>query len=118
VLGGGIVGSFGLPLLVANGPLTGDTQVQWTLSHGPPGESVLLVVGFAQAGLPFQGGVLWPVPHALVPLSFGHLGEAAGHGRWPPGAPAGTGLWLQAWFADVGAAQGFAASDGVRGLSP
>jgi hypothetical protein len=117
-LGGGIAGSFGLPLLAANGPLTPDTLVHWTLSQGPPGGGFLLLIGFAPAGLPFQGGVLWPVPHAIASLVFGHGGEAAGAGRWPAGAPAGTGVWLQAWFADGGAVQGFAASDGVRGVAP
>jgi hypothetical protein len=68
--------------------------------------------------VPFHGGVLWPKPDALLGLSFGHGGLAAGGGHWPAGVPSGTGLWLQAWLLDSGAPEGFAASDGVRGLAP
>jgi hypothetical protein len=118
LLGGGIAGTFGFAQLDVNGPLTPNSAVQWMLGQGPAGAPFSLVVGFAQAGLATHGGVLWPEPQVLLALGFGDQGVAQGKGRWPSGIPSGTGLWLQAWFADGGAAGGIAASNGVHGTAP
>ena len=88
------------------------------MAHGWPGQGFSLVVGFAEAGLPLHGGVLWPQPQVILGLLFDADGAAYGAGEWPAGWPAGTGIWLQAWFVDAGAVGGLAASNGVKGIAP
>ncbi len=118
-LGGGVGGSFGVPLLEMNGPLTGDTAVTWSLSSARAGTPFVLIAGFSEAGTPYYGGILWPMPDALVNgLEFGPEGAASGYGRWPLGVPPGTSIWLQAWYEDIGAPAGAAGSNGMRGTAP
>jgi len=118
-LGGGIAGSSGTPtltgksLLVANGPLM--LLVEGAKSNAP----LTLVVGFAELGAAFKGGVLWPQPQVLMPgLVVGGSGSLAIDATWPAGVPSGFELLLQAWIIDASAVQGLAATNGLRGLTP
>src|SRR5262249_36069028 len=53
-----------------------------------------LIVGFAAPFASFAGGVLVPSPDAAVPI----MADLPLSARWPKGIPAGTPLYLQAWF--------------------
>jgi len=118
-LGGGIAGALGTPtlkgksLLAAAGPLT------LSVGNAAPGAPLTLVLGFTELGAPYKGGVLWPQPDVLL---GGLAANAAGNlslvGTWPAGVPSGFTLLLQAWIKDGAAAQGFAATNGLRALTP
>jgi hypothetical protein len=118
-LGGGVPGSLGLPVLVAQGALLGDHAVTLTLSPVRSGTLVTLYLGLLPAGVPWKGGVFWPDPLLSVPgLTVPASGELQLTGRWPLGLPSSTDLYLQMWFADPLIPSGIAGSNGVKGTTP
>ena len=118
-LGHALAGTNGLPSLVGEGALVDGGSVALTLTHGKPGGSAWLVLGFSRLAAPFKGGVLVPSPD----LVFGGL-PIDGAGSlplafpWPPGAPSGLVVFAQEWFADAGGPVGFAASNAVSASVP
>lgn len=72
-----------------------------------------LVIGAAELGLPFKGGVLYPAPNTLIPVPTGPTGLLQLFGTW---ADLGSGLtiYFQFWVADATAPNGFAATPGFN----
>ena len=58
------------------------------------------------------------VAHILAPIPAGAGGAWTLPVAWPSGLPCALSGWLQVWFADAGAPQGFAATNGLRGTTP
>ena len=116
-LGSGLAGSGPAPWLDGGGPLSGGTGNQLALSGGLPSSAATLVVGLSQLDAPFKGGTLVPHPLLLVPLATTASGTLSLPFTWPAGVPALTALYFQVWMADPGAPSGFAASNGLEGLS-
>jgi hypothetical protein len=117
-LGGGIAGSLGVPVLLAEGPLTGGATPVFALASAPGNAPTVLVAGFSVLNLPFKGGTLVPAPDVLVPLMMPISGKLKLVVHWPAGVPAGTRFWLQAWFADAGAPSSFSSSNTLLATTP
>ncbi|GJM21511.1 MAG: hypothetical protein DHS20C15_14260 [Planctomycetota bacterium] len=113
-----LAGTNGAPSLVGLGPLQPDTRLDVLLTGALPESFASLVLGADELGAAFKGGVLVPVPSQVVALRVDADGEAALHGRWPTGVPAGFELVLQTWVVDPGADFGFAASNALRAVAP
>jgi len=118
-LGHALPGTAGSAVLEGHGLLAAGTKLTLKLSHALPGGSASLVLGFSLLSAPFKGGVLVPFPNLLVPgLPLDGTGALSLSTTWPSGVPAGSSIWLQAWFADGGAPLGIAASNGLRATVP
>lgn len=114
-LGGALAGSNGLPWLEASGALKPGSQVLIQAGNGLPGTPAILVYGNAVLNLPLLGGTLVPFPSVLdFGFAFGPGGQLSLPLTWPAAIPAGLDVVLQFWFADPGAVQGFAATNGIR----
>jgi len=105
------------PRLEGEGPMLGDTTVRLRLSTAPPMATTVLVIGFAQADLPFQGGVLLPSPDVVLPGATDDAGSWTLEGRWPAGVPGGFVTWFQAWIVEPAAPFGLEASNGLSGTA-
>jgi hypothetical protein len=117
-LGHGLAGAGGVPTLQPMGLLQGDTPWKLVVSGGALLANTVVVLGLSELSAPFKGGVLVPQPDILIGgLVTGAAGELSLQGTWPPGTPADVPFWLQAWIADGGAPAGFAATNGVRGIT-
>ena len=117
-LEGGIAGAFGVPVLLAEGPLTAGSVVVFALAAAPAGAPTVLVAGFSALNLPFKGGTLVLSLDVLVSLTMPVAGKIKLPVHWPAGVPAGAHLWLQGWFADGAAPQGFSASNTLLATTP
>lgn len=118
--GGGLAGASGAPaLLTGEGTLEAGTPGALRLKGALPSSVATLAVGLAELAAPFKGGTLVPEPMALVTVATAGSGEALlPWASWPAGVPSGTALWLQAWQADAGGPQGWAASHSLRAVTP
>ncbi|HEX5010740.1 MAG TPA: integrin alpha [Planctomycetota bacterium] len=118
-LGGGIAGSSGTPTLEGKSLLVANGLFRLLVDGAKPNAPATLVVGFAELGAAFKGGLLWPQPEVLLPgLIVGGGGSLVISATWPAGVPSGFELLLQAWIVDASAVQGLAATNGLRGLTP
>jgi len=118
-LGNALPGTNGVPVLTARGSFVGASTVSFDLGNGLPGVSAILVLGLSRIDRPLLGGVLVPSPDLVVQgLPISNMGTAA----WPIICPLGlfTGftVYLQYWFPDQGAVQGYAASNALRATAP
>ena len=114
-LGHPLAGSQGLAELTGVGTLADGSPVELHLDEARRDAAALLVAGAAPALLPFSGGVLVPtVDLVLGPVPLDEHGDVSIAGSWPVGLPAGTPVFLQAWWPDRAGAQGWAASNGLR----
>ncbi|HEX5009031.1 MAG TPA: FG-GAP-like repeat-containing protein [Planctomycetota bacterium] len=117
-LGHALAGTFGTPSLVGAGsPLAGES-VTLDLTHAPPSSATTLVIGTSALFAPFKGGVLVPLPTALVPAVTDAGGAISLSATWPAGLPPGLTIYLQYWSFDVAAPHGFAASNAVSVTTP
>jgi len=95
----------GGPALAGTGELLGNTLVQLAVTDAPKQAAGLLLAGSLVFNLPFAGGLMIPNP-AIAGLAMPFVTDAAGiaamQGRWPPGLPGETLVYLQAWFHDPG----------------
>ncbi len=118
-VGHALAGAAGPPLLAGQGSLTASSPTTITLSGGAPAAPAAVVIGFSALHAPFKGGVLVPMPDALLTgLATDGLGGLSLSALWPTGVPSGFALFLQAWIADGAGPMGFAASNGVRASTP
>jgi subtilisin family serine protease len=118
-LGGGVAGTLGTPTLTGTGPLIGTDTITLALTSARPGGLSFFFVGFGALGVPFKGGTLWPaldVPFFGLPIDGS--GELTLATPWVPDLPGGLELWFQHWIPDPAAAQGLAASNGLRATIP
>ncbi|MGQ0552615.1 MAG: hypothetical protein ACT4PU_05295 [Planctomycetota bacterium] len=118
-LGQGLAGAGGTPNLVADGTLQAGSLVEISLDSAAPNAASVLVAGFGLLGAPFKGGTMVPNPDLMIPgiltTGLGTLGLSA---TWPAGVPSGFPIYLQFWIPDAGGPFGFAASNGLLGVSP
>jgi hypothetical protein len=117
-VGRGVPGLRGIPAIDGHGTLRNGSAVELSVAGMPANAPGALVLGAAAVNVPLFGGVF--VPRA--DLVLGMVGDAQGGWslrlQWPAGVPAQSSLWFQAWVADSAAAQGLAATIGLRGTTP
>lgn len=117
--GGALSGSNGAPLLTGTGSLVGGQPLTLSLNSAKPATPIVLVVGSTLLNAPFKGGALVPNPSLLL---FGL--QTNGHGTlvlnatWPSGLPSGLVFVTQFWIPDAVGPAGFAASNGLAGVTP
>jgi hypothetical protein len=106
--GTGKAGLFGVPSLVAVGaPTLPSAGFGMRVGGAHPGITGVLVVGLSAAAVPFDGGLLQPMPDALLPLQAGSDGIALLSLPLPSDPNAcGLKLWAQAVFPDDPGAAG------------
>jgi len=118
-LGGGLVGTAGVPVLAGHGPLLEGHPASLELTGALPSGTATLVIGLSVLNAPFKGGTMVPDTDVLVPgLPLDASGAITLGATWPAGVPSGFGTWYQAWIADAAGPKGFAASNGVVGVAP
>ena len=117
-LGQSLAGVDGKPVLIGVGTLAPASSNTLHLTHGKPGGVANFVVGVTLLMAPFKGGTLVPQPLLVVPLPIPPSGQLALPFTWPPAAPSGVSLFMQAWTADAAAVAGFAASNGLALTTP
>lgn len=118
MIGDALEGSAGLPSLVGNGTLEGNTILSLTLSNALPSAPVSLVVGSTLLQAPFQGGTLVPQPAIVLGLTTDSLGGLFFPALWPSNVPEGATIFLQCWVADPTAINGYASSNGLSLTQP
>jgi hypothetical protein len=115
-LGGALAGSAGTPALAGEGILQPGKAFRLELAQAAAAAPVALVVGLSAANLPFKGGVLVPSIDRLISgLVTNGSGQLTLASTWPAGFPVGFEVLVQAWIADAGGPEGFAASNAVKG---
>jgi len=117
-VGPGLAGSAGPPALQVSGTLQGGSTVVFQVSNARVSSPLWLLTGFSALNAPFKGGTLVPSPDLVTALGTDAGGALLLAFPWPVGLPSGVGLWWQAWIADAAAAQGFAATNGIKGTLP
>ena len=117
-LGNGLAGQFGTPLMVGNGTLLGGMPNDFTTTNLPPNGLGLLVFGEFTVNLPLFGGTLVPAPEILFWMVASPAGATTLPFTLPATPPSGTTYYAQYWALDATLPQGFAVSNGVRGLVP
>jgi len=114
VLGEALGGSAGLPQLSGEGSGASGAPVAFKLQSCVPGGKAMLIIGVTALGVPFKGGTLIPSPNFVMPgIPLDSQGACTLPAMLPPSLPTGFVLYVQAWIADPGAAQGFASSNGL-----
>lgn len=118
-LGQGLAGAAGVPQLAGEGNLQPGSDLALSLSGAAPAAPASLVAGFSLLGAGFKGGVLVPNPDLVL---AGFVTDAGGGidlaATWPVGVPSGLATWFQYWITDAAGPKGFAASNGLRAITP
>lgn len=109
-------GVAGAPHLAGSGPMQGGSANVVTLTQAAPLAPQVLVGGVTVVNAPLLGGILVPEPLLLFPGATDGTGSMAFPFVLPNGLPAGLPLCFQTWIVDAAAGQGFAASNGLRGI--
>jgi hypothetical protein len=110
-LGHALKGALGKPALLPSGSPAPGELVELRLTGAKQNSPITLVIGLAELGLPFHGGVLVPSPDVLVPSQTNGIGNHSFEGLWSGGVP----VLFQCWIADPSAIQGLSASNAVIG---
>jgi len=114
-LGGELGGTSGAPLLTGAGVPEPGELLQLMLTDAAPAAATALVLGTSAVNQPFKGGMLVPAPDVILPrLTTDVSGALAVGSPLPAGLPPGFSFAAQAWVADAGAPQGWAATNAVR----
>jgi len=118
-LGSALAGSDGEPELTGVGPLTEGSLGSLDLTHALALSTTHLILGFSAINFGFKGGLLVPAPDLLLlGLPTDGNGELTLGFEWPVGVPSGLNLYFQHWIADPAGPAGFAASNGLRAVTP
>jgi hypothetical protein len=116
MLGVGIpVGGFA-PIMGGQGPLIAGQPFGTQIF--PHQNGIWLIASLTELGAPFKGGTLWPMPDILFGPLSPIFGDSISLGFWPAGLPTGLSFVLQAWWPQAGTPQGYAATNGLRGVQP
>lgn len=113
----GALGPSGTAPLSGDGSLCAGDGLALHLHHALPDTPVALVVGLSRLDAPLLGGTLIPSPDAIVWLQTDAAGDLSIAAALPRELPAGTELWMHAWWPDAGGPQGYAASNAIHGLT-
>ncbi|MGQ0553487.1 MAG: FG-GAP repeat domain-containing protein [Planctomycetota bacterium] len=118
----GLPGAGGVPLLSGTGSLLGGSSVVLSLVNAAPSASSYLLLGFMPLYASFAGGVMVPdaftAPGTLYPMTTSPLGEVTLFTTWPLGVPPGFAFYTQFWIDDAAGPFGWAASNGLLGVTP
>jgi hypothetical protein len=117
-LGGGILGTFGEPLLTGTGTLTGGNTVTLRAANMTPNSFGWLILGSSQVNTPIFGGTLVPSPDFTLFAAIDPQGSWSIQFPWPSGYTPGTGFWWQFAAFDTNTPFGFSASDALRSGVP
>ena len=113
-LGGAQASSSGVPTITANYDAT-THELGVSYAHAPNPTAGALIVGASVLNLPVFGGILVPSPDLYFGITTmgpsGSLPKADFSGT---SYPTGAKLFLQAWYVDLIAPSGFAASAGLE----
>ena len=118
LVGPGLAGEHGVPVIAGSGPLVGDEPFSIALDGAATNTTAWFVLGFTDLSAPFKFGVMVPYPDLVVPLPTGPNGALLLAGAWPVGVPSGVSIWAQWWVVDAVGPLGFASTRGVRGTTP
>jgi hypothetical protein len=119
VVGSGVAGTTGVPVLVGSGTLVGGEPLSLALSNAKPGGSAALIIGLSALNAPFMGGTLVPTPNTVVAgLPIDGTGALVIGTTMPVGIPSGAQFWVQYWIVDPAGPAGVSASNGLRGTTP
>ena len=113
----GALGPSGTAVLTGDGSLCAGDGVAVSLHGALPAVPVALVVGLSRLDAPLLGGILIPSPDAIVWLQTDSAGDLQIEATLPRELPAGTELWMHAWWPDAGGPAGFAASNAIHGVT-
>lgn len=116
-IGFGIPGIAGEPRQTGTGQLAEGHRVTLEVENGRPFALAFLVIGFSRRELPIKGGILYPAPDVVVGLPLDYTGSVSVPMRWPIWN-SNIELTTQFWVVDPAAMRGFAATKGLRILSP
>ncbi len=113
-------GTSGTAHLQASGDLTGGSPLDIEVTGAEPSAFGILFVGIAMLPYPtpFKGGLLGPDPVVSVALTTSPAGGWLISGTMPVAVPAGTELYLQYWYQDLGVFAGAASTNTVGGVTP
>jgi hypothetical protein len=117
-LGGGIAGALGEPNLTGLGSLTGGNIVTFRADNAAANSLGVFILGASAINVPVFGGTLVPAIDANFVVPIDAQGRWSLSFAWPAGYLPGTGFWWQLAVVDGTAPFGFAASDGLRSLTP
>jgi hypothetical protein len=113
VLGGGLAGAVDTPNLAGAGALTPGSPARFSVRGAAPAAQASVVAGPSTANLPFKGGTLVPTPTVVLPLVTSGQGAVDLPFVWIS-APPGIGLYVQVWIKDLGAANGWSATNALK----
>jgi hypothetical protein len=116
-LGLGLAGSDGVPYFAGAGPFSANSSNQFVLIQANPSSLATLVIGMSEIDAPFKGGTMVPQPYQMVVLTTNAAGNLIFPFTMPAGIPAGVSLYFQFWISDPAAVAGFAASNGLKGVT-
>jgi len=116
-LGGGIPSAIGEPVLTGSGTMNLADPLSLTVRNYTPNTLGILIVGASAIDLPISGGLIVPSLDVLS-LLVGPGADLVQSASWLTTLPVGFQVWAQAVFLDATAAQGLAASDGVKVTVP
>jgi hypothetical protein len=117
-LGSGIPGINGIPLLMGTGTLEAGSPNQLELTQAKPSAPAILVFGLTELNAPLKGGILIPAPLLTLTLPTSPAGAFTLPFIMPPGLPPDFELFFQFWIPDAAATKLFAASNGLKGVTP
>jgi hypothetical protein len=118
-LGAGLAGTTGVPTLTGTGTLVTGSPTTLNVADAKPLALAGIIVGFSQANVPFKGGTLVPNPNVVVTgLPLDGTGAIALAFPWPAGIPSGFAMYYQVWLPDAAGVAGFAATNGLRSVTP
>jgi len=119
-LGNALGGTFGKPILHGEGTLVAGSPGSLKMTNAMPSALTYLFISVGVGGVPFKGGVLMPVPTALMlVLTTSPAGTLnLTWGAWPGGLPPGTVLCFQYAIQDPGGPAGVALSNALKAVTP
>lgn len=118
-VGGGKLGTAGIPTLSGTGDLTAFSPVAITLTQARPSSPLIFLIGLSNLDAPLYGALVVPSPDILLTgLATDPTGSLMLAGPWPPGIPSDLTIYYQAWITDPLATFGYAASNGLSGTTP
>jgi len=118
-VGGGILGSHGVPTLTGEGSLVAGSPTSVYLVNTPPNAPMYLWMSLSSTPTPLFGGVLYTVPIDLqVLLNANAAGELSLLTAWPAGIPSGFTTWIQFLIQDNTLTPNMSFSNALRLTTP
>lgn len=117
-LGNALAGTHGNPVLTGTGCLEIGETLTLEITNALENTGFAYIIGVSALNAPFFGGILVPAPDLfLLGLSTDSAGEHTLAAILPATLPSGIDLYLQAWIIDGAGPRGFAATNGITGMT-